>query len=673
VPSELFPQTLKWACYTIAHKAVALSRKGSIRLGNIKVGKDMPPHPGDLLATLWDETDHLKAEVECFIKLPEVSLPMTVLHSLSPHHRQVFLTANVLITMRQALDAPSLSTEDHLKFQGLDISAGAQLMEVLGSELDHALPLDWPKSYGTVASLSAQAATFVSELQPERIKGHGNPAKAKKEKATGLAGAVAAEADKAKAGDEKPKAKSKPKAKGKAKAKAKRGKKVATKECVDEMGSLAHFNRKATFRLVQQIAFFMRDQDDMVQAVLAAEEGDVAGQGVRTSRYITVTEKLFQMADNSKHDHCSFILAVVMFHLVLRGLMLRVMYHRAAVCVQKRYRYLKSRGNKANQVAPVITIQRFWRGLREALLTMRMIDAGTKIWMNYKTYRINKRSKKLVAATLRIQRCWRGGLGRQWLRHCHEAATFVQKFVRRLLVGVVLDKPGRDIARRYQKELNQILKNKKNVSETEHIARCSALSGKAQLGMEKQRNRNVDMRRALSFNLRSKHTRKQDREKMMKNVGRVQTQRATIFEPMVVAMARMQPDRLPPRVGCKQSRVLKLVRNAEILLDKSLPPTEEATSRSKSSWVCPFRQIDNATGLAGDICKTVNPTGMRNCSCCHNRKYEIPHGATVRGRAAMIAMRLAKTPKMKDPKTPLVNIDMVGGWGSRMFTTSSNA
>merc|ERR1719506_665611 len=104
---------------------------------------------------------------------------MTVLHSLSPHHRQVFLTANVLITMRQALDAPSLSTEDHLKFQGLDISAGAQMMEILGSEMDHALPLDWPKSYGTVASLAAQAATYVSELQPSRIIGHGQPAKVK--------------------------------------------------------------------------------------------------------------------------------------------------------------------------------------------------------------------------------------------------------------------------------------------------------------------------------------------------------------------------------------------------------------------------------------------------------------------------------------------------------------
>merc|ERR1719181_2462433 len=142
----------------------------------------MPPHPGDTLSTLWEDTDHIKAEQESYIKLPEVSLPTTVLHSLTPHHRQVFLTASVLITMRQALDAPSLSTEDHLKFQGLDVSAGAQLMEVIGSEMDHTLPLDWPKSYGTVASLAAQAATYVAELQPAKIVDHGNPKLVKKSK-----------------------------------------------------------------------------------------------------------------------------------------------------------------------------------------------------------------------------------------------------------------------------------------------------------------------------------------------------------------------------------------------------------------------------------------------------------------------------------------------------------
>merc|ERR1719181_2069859 len=191
----------------------------------------MPPHSNDTLSTLWEDSTHIVSEQENFIKLPEVSLPMTVLHSLTPHHRQVFLTASVLITMRQALDAPTLSTEDHHKFQGLDISAGAQLMEVIGSEMDQALPLDWPKSYGTVASLAAQAATYVSELQPEKVTGHANPAKKPKK---GLDAALDAElkAAKKEADLHKPPEKKK-KGVSKSKAKAKAGgkkKKKADKE-----------------------------------------------------------------------------------------------------------------------------------------------------------------------------------------------------------------------------------------------------------------------------------------------------------------------------------------------------------------------------------------------------------------------------------------------------------
>jgi hypothetical protein len=107
-------------------------------------------------------------------------------------------------------------------------------------------------------------------------------------------------------------------------------------------------------------------------------------------------------------------------------------------------------------------------------------------------------------------------LDRRWVDHCHGAATFIQKFVRKLLILVVLDKPGRDIIRKYQKDLNVFLKSKDSVSETRHLAQCCAVQAKMQVALEKHRNKNVDMRRALSFNLRSKHTRKEDREKMMK-------------------------------------------------------------------------------------------------------------------------------------------------------------
>mmetsp|Transcript_74642 Transcript_74642/g.140730 ORF Transcript_74642/g.140730 Transcript_74642/m.140730 type:complete len:1923 (-) Transcript_74642:183-5951(-) len=169
VPQELFPATVKWACYAIAHKAVDLVSIGHIPKEEIAVGKEMAPHPGDTLSTLWEETALVKHHHDHVMTLPDESMPCTVLYGFGGQHRQVFLTAEVLITMRQALDTPSLSTDDHLKFQGLDAVAGSQLMEVLGSELDHRLNKDWPKTYGTVAALATQLATHITEIQPEVV------------------------------------------------------------------------------------------------------------------------------------------------------------------------------------------------------------------------------------------------------------------------------------------------------------------------------------------------------------------------------------------------------------------------------------------------------------------------------------------------------------------------
>ena len=45
--------------------------------------------------------------------------------------------------------------------------------------------------------------------------------------------------------------------------------------------------------------------------------------GMRANRFVSVTDKLFEMADRAQHDHCSFVLAVVLLHMVLRSLHLR--------------------------------------------------------------------------------------------------------------------------------------------------------------------------------------------------------------------------------------------------------------------------------------------------------------------------------------------------------------
>ncbi|CAK9041427.1 unnamed protein product [Durusdinium trenchii] len=95
----------------------------------------------------------VKHHHDWLITLSEESLPCLVLNGLPASHRHVSLTAEVLITMRQALESPTVSTEDHLRFQGLDAQAGAQMMEVLSSELDHRLPPDWHGDQSQMAKL----------------------------------------------------------------------------------------------------------------------------------------------------------------------------------------------------------------------------------------------------------------------------------------------------------------------------------------------------------------------------------------------------------------------------------------------------------------------------------------------------------------------------------------
>ncbi|CAK9011879.1 unnamed protein product [Durusdinium trenchii] len=168
VPAELFPETIKWACYAIGHQAVKLNETdGYYPQEIIPVGKDMPPHPHDKLHCLFKDMDNYKTRTDSMMNFPEESMPMLTLNGMPSHHRHVFLTAEVLVTMRQALDSPAISTDDHLKFQGLDASAGAQLMEVLGAEIEHRLPLDWPNQHGTVAALAQQLGSHVVEVKKD--------------------------------------------------------------------------------------------------------------------------------------------------------------------------------------------------------------------------------------------------------------------------------------------------------------------------------------------------------------------------------------------------------------------------------------------------------------------------------------------------------------------------
>merc|ERR1719460_2917722 len=325
-------------------------------------------------------------------------------------------------------------------------------MDVLGCEIEHRLPLDLPKTHGTVFALAARTGQIVQEIKengpyleikepPKKLPAKEKPAEEKK--------------------DEK---------KGKAKGKAKEGKKAKEeKELTEEekealelarqQKSLANFNRKALLRIVQQTSYLMRDQESLMQFILNQEPQKVFAQKenegigattVKQNRFVTVTDKLFDQAYRAKHDHCPFVLSVVLFHMILRALMLRVLYHRAAVSIQTRYRYLKGNAKRARALGPVILIQRSWRGVRCALELRRWDDAAELIQHNWKATRRAKRNLKLVKATLLIQRCWRSSIQRKFNRLLNKKAQYIQKFVRALLVRVTLDRPGRLMVKQFK-------------------------------------------------------------------------------------------------------------------------------------------------------------------------------------------------------------------------------
>mmetsp|Transcript_33036 Transcript_33036/g.77241 ORF Transcript_33036/g.77241 Transcript_33036/m.77241 type:complete len:1793 (+) Transcript_33036:44-5422(+) len=617
VPADLFPPAVKWTCYAVGHHAAHLASHSSFVKEVIPVGKEMPPHPGDSLATLWQDMATIKHHHDYIMTTADESQPLAILHGIPAHLRHVYLTAEVLITMRQALDSPSLSTEDHLKFQGLDVQAGAQLMEVIASEMDHRLPLDWPKTHGTVASLVAQMGVHVLEQQPvQRTK----PKQVEKKGAKSKAKAKKGEAGQPKKGKDKD-------AKGLSVPTP-----IAEKTAMDEHleSGLMHFNRNAMMRILQQVGYFMRDQDTIVNSILELESvgsGLTKGntQGVRQSRYIQVTRKLFEMADRAKHDHCPFVLSVVLYHLVLRSLMLRVLYHRAAVTLQKRYRYLKQKGKRANSYGPSLMIQRCWRGLRSALRIYRMDNAAEKIQHSYKVWIANRRNQMLITAVLRLQRVWRGAIQRKWLRRCQKAATIVQKHVRGHLIRCSLDKVGRSMMRKSRAELETLKKSKGQLSDTLYMAKAAVIAGKARVEMHKNRERNLDLKRMASMSLRQRHSRKADKAKKLKMKGAIQPQRQSVFEPMVFALARLEPQRA--RYGVPKSRVLSQVDTVKRALDRTLPR------------------------------ESARP----------------PHTAAKRGRAAMVARRISK--RLRETGKSAADVPMVDGvkfnhWLSSHFAPS---
>jgi len=243
-------------------------------------------------------------------------------------------------------------------------------------------------------------------------------------------------------------------------------------------------------------------------------------------------------------------------------------------------------------------------------------DAAEMIQHNWKATRRQKRNKKLVGATLRIQRCWRSAIQRKWNRHLHKKATYIQKFMRALLVRTSLDRPGRQMVKQFKDEIKALILKKRELAESRFMAQRAAINGKCRVAMAKHRDRNVDLRRMnLSTLKKSRHVRQLERENRNQLKGTVQPTRLSVFEPMVFAHRRHAAEK-PPRYGTKQSHILGQITNAKRALDKEIP----------------------------------KPLSHK------------PHVTAQRGRAILGARRLARRPKKTEVEDALVDPKCFNQW-----------
>jgi len=211
---------------------------------------------------------------------------------------------------------------------------------------------------------------------------------------------------------------------------------------------------------------------------------------------------------------------------------------------------------------------------------------------------------------------WLGAIHRKWLRNCNFSATYIQKIVRATLVRLVLNQQSRELARSFQLEMNTLLNQKSSMTQTLYVAKTAALSGKLRANLAKQRDVDVDMRRMTQATASDPI----DKAKRIAMKGSVQPMRISEFEPMVFALAKMEP-KLAARYGAQRSKVLDLVTQTKKELDKTLP--RESTRR--------------------------------------------PHAGAKRGRAAIIARRLGKKPKLPEACGPMIEDDLINQWAIQQF------
>jgi len=272
------------------------------------------------------------------------------------------------------------------------------------------------------------------------------------------------------------------------------------------------------------------------------------------------------------------------------------------------------------------------------LQMMKMDDAAAKIQHSFRAWQWNRRCWRLVHSTVVAQRLLKGAIVRKWLKDCHYAATLIQKTFRRMLVCVVLNPKGRDMMRKQQKEMSDMLAKKAEMGESLYYARTAVAAAKFKLAMAKHRDVNVEIRRSMSFSIKSAYARRLDKQKKLRLKGILQPVRFSVFEPIAFAVKRLaqQGENKPARMGAPPSKVGACVAKAR-------------------------RELERAFALAPQ-------EGQKEKDILHS------HAAARAGRRAARVRRLAKAPKLgaAAPAESLVDDSGFEKWMAAQFAVKQH-
>jgi len=250
--------------------------------------------------------------------------------------------------------------------------------------------------------------------------------------------------------------------------------------------------------------------------------------------------------------------------------MLRMLYHRAAIAIQVRWRYAKQKARRKKIMEPTKKIQRFWRAIRSALRMAKYESNGDFLVANMKASLRKTRNKYFVKCVLKIQRVWRGAIGRIWVRRMHKKATRIQAVFRASLVWVTLDKDGKRASGRQRAERQAVLKAYKEgkIHPERFIAQLAIIRARLVTTLYRHREKNLSSKR-LSSKVGGHRERELRRAQAATNKGTLQTYRDTFAEPLCFANRRLKD--VGASYGYTRSKVMDMVENVKRVLDRTNP------------------------------------------------------------------------------------------------------